>query len=365
MSSKRKLNGGEDEDNNGTKKRVKIDTGVSASVPARVTPSEGVDEASQTPAKGKPHTVSELFQKYGRTPPKGSENMPLNDDLMTGRLARELLGCTFDECENVEKQLRYTFIVMKDYKTILETQLFALGSPYAVVLKDAGYKSTMDALKKSLEKETPCGIRLGRLIRKGGDVTTEMCNREELDECIQTYDEFLTQNVAWKDSETSVFRQTDGGSDRVDPFLRLQAEASDLCYMLQASNCLDYVMQKRALEGASIEPKRLNNAKFIRNHYTNEQFCKHIYAGKGHASDEMLRDILEICNPGVARDQVLFYLPFQKFKHESDGEAAARLYSEVGTRLKGYGPGILGMPMFEELKRKGAAKHAGDFSTKT
>jgi hypothetical protein len=73
---------------------------------------------------------------------------------------------------------------------------------------------------------------------------------------------------------------------QVEPFIRLQEEGSDLCYLMQSSNALYYHLRLRMVLGdEKIKPFNLNNARHIRDVYARLTRCDslHIKEGRGEA----------------------------------------------------------------------------------
>ena len=257
QSSKRSfdcVDGGNNEDNDDPKRRSSNEGGNTHDF-RPITPHEG----SSTPTSKNNKTVAQFYIDNERTPPMGSEIIRMDSVLLSNK-AQLILGCDFDECDSMDKQLRFLFILMKGYDKILnEENLWSLASPYRQVLEYNGFKSPIDAMKKSLSDATECGKRLGQLIQKGGDIiVVEKELYDVSNSCIKTYDEFVERNPVWQNSSTSIFRErretiaaAEGGLQqrhrRVEPFLMLQTGTSDLCYIVQASTGIYYHLQMRPL----------------------------------------------------------------------------------------------------------------------
>lgn len=356
---------------NNTKKRKldSINTDVKDNKKARaVTPDEAGTARDSDQAKACSHvtpknstalTMAVFYNNSRRTPPKGSADISIDDKLKLK--SEELLGIKFDKL-GTESQLRFMFIVMKEYPKYLKS-LFALNSLYRPFFQKDGLSTPKEAMLASLETDTPCGIRLGRLIHKGGDVITETCNRNQLDPCILTYDEFVEQNPVWSNTGTSIFKREAPGGRRVEPFIRMQIENSDLCYLIQGSNATNYHLQKKALRGdGSIDSVRLNNARHIRNVYTPEQSCKHVYVGRGASVEETLLVVLRQGNPGIS-ESCFFHR--EKTNGFTGLRAAGELYDSLCRHMKSSGPALFDIKSFKEFEARRATTHSGHFSTKT
>jgi hypothetical protein len=332
-----------------------------------VSPEENDRQRVTTPMGGE--TIRQFFEAQGRTPPKLLAGMQDKDCLVQSAVDKAItLGQDFYQLET-EDQIRLSFIVLKKYQQEL-VKILSAGSPYRPIMEMEGMSTPQAAILASLKlgkaKDTASGNRLARLMHKGGDVVIKECNRSELNACIQTYDEFLKDNPVWaSDSSETVFKHG------VQPFIRLQEPDSDLCYLIQDSNALNYHLQLRQLRAKGGDQKTskvvLNNARHIRDILAPDLSCKHVYVGGGSDCVEILRDIVELGTVNVLpREQMLHYVfVYKSTAGEDREEDAAQLYRSLAKGIKIQGGAIFDLPIFNEFEEKGAWKHAGEFSSKT
>jgi hypothetical protein len=238
---------------------------------------------------------------------------------------------------------------------------FAERSPFLELLPKKGLHSPQEAVLESLEEDTKCGQRPSRLIRKGGDVITRSCERAKLPKCMTTFEEYLTKRPLWKSTTTSttIFNQVHNEGKVVQPFIRLQLEEeSDLCYLIQSSNTLFYYLTMRNLRGdETIQPFKLNNARHIRDIYSSDVSCKHVFVAFGGTAMDTLTDILQLSNAGGEREDMLAKISTGTYDLDF-------LFTILEDLLKTHGPAIVDIRVFDEFQKKDSDKFAGDFSGK-
>jgi hypothetical protein len=306
-------------------------------------------------------TVGDFFSSKDRTPPKDAEKVYLADMIAQVESWLPLEWALLSD----EEKLRLSFIILREYPTHL-SKFFAIGLAFSLRSLSSRlnihYSSKEEAVLASLKNDTPCGKRLARLIHKGGDVITTSCCRDTIPDCVKTFEEYLSTRPLWNNSTTSttIFNQTHQ-EGQVKPFIRLQEKGSDLCYLIQSSNALYYHLRLRMVRGeGKMKAINLNNARHIRDIYTAELSCKHVFVAFGGHATGTLKDILELGNVGVERDDMLLTLCWQICSNDSDA-----VFVSLKHMLKTYGPAIVDIPVFEEFQLADRDKFAGDISGKT
>eukprot|EP00978_Attheya_sp_CCMP212_P030388 scaffold111510_cov54-Attheya_sp.AAC.3 len=225
-----------------------------------------------------------------------------------------------------------------------------------------GIFSVKEAIQQSLLPNTKSGKRLTRLIRKGADIITNICEHSSLPKCVMSFDDFLDKSPQWNshESSTTIFNQVHPDGGQVLPFLRLQTEGSDLCYLIQSSNALYYHLTLRKVRGEEqIRPFNLNNARHIRDIYTNELSCKHVFIGFGGNTLKTIKDILRMSNSNVCDEHHMVETHFSKYS------TAEGLFHSLQAMIKSGGPGIVDIQIFDEFTTKDhTPKFTGAFSSK-
>jgi hypothetical protein len=318
------------------------------------------DEESQQVALGdlatptsNTNSVGHFFSSRKRTPPKDSEKVILADMITVAEGWLSLKWSVLSE----EQQLRLSFIMVREYKKYLP-KFFASNSPFLPMLLEQGLQSPEEAVRASLKDGTKCGKRLARLIYKGGDFLTRVCDRDALPSSVATFAEYLETRVIWKSSETSttIFNQLHENG-QVEPFIRLQEEGSDLCYLIQSSNAVYYHLKLRMVRGdKSITPFNLNNARHIRDLYAADLSCKHVFVAFGGQVTDTLKDILQLGNPETAKEMLWTYPCL---------DPIAPLISIIESRLKTSGPAIANICVFDEFQQADRAIFAGVYKEKS
>ena len=193
----------------------------------------------------------------------------------------------------------------------------------------------------ALDPSTPIGIRLDRVMHKGGDKS-----RSRSDD-VQQLETILENYPHWNDPQSAPTIFNGGYTKKVTPFYRIQADNSSLCYLIAPSSAIFYrfSIPDRPLDELPVGDV-VNTNKYVRNIFHSDRSFKYIFLGAGGYSGEALFDFLEASNEGKLEHDLTMRIHLTNALYEDN---PSRLYDDLKDTLFHYGPSVARIGVFQEL----------------